>query len=53
MHYKLLGRVSDSVLDLLDEVRVESLRLWQEANATKLMPGIRSATRVMHFTNPE
>jgi hypothetical protein len=52
MHYKLLGRVSDNVLGLLEEIRIESLRLWQEVETTKFMPGILSKTRVMHFTDP-
>ena len=52
MHYKLLGQVSDNVLGLLEEIRIESLRLWQEVETTKFMPGILSKTRVMHFTDP-
>lgn len=52
MHYKILGRVSEDLTDLLNDIKIESLRLWDETHAVKLMPNIRSTARVMHFQDP-
>jgi hypothetical protein len=55
MHYKVLGTVTDNLLGLLEDIKVESMNLWndlQQQESFKFMPGVHSKARVMHFQNP-
>lgn len=52
MHYKILGTVSADMSGLLDDIKTESLRLWEEVHPVKLMPNVLSRARVIHFLNP-
>jgi len=51
MHYKILGRVSANMLGLLDDIKTESLRLWEE-HEHKRIPKIWSNVRVIQFQDP-
>ena len=52
MYYKLLGRISEDLTDLLNDIKIESLRLWDETPSIKVMPNILSRARVIQFQDP-